>query len=86
MYLLCIGSFDQVLFVGRFKDQRALAVIALVTEPVALFIIFLEKIAAQVEDPATPLDDIAGLVKESRGLIEGCREYLRSVRENIESA
>ena len=34
----------------------------------------LEKIAAQVEDPATPLDDIAGLVKESRGLIEGCRE------------
>lgn len=45
----------------------------------------LEKIAAQVEDPSTPLDDIAGLVKESRGLIEGCRDYLRSVRENIES-
>ena len=44
----------------------------------------LEKIAAQVEDPSTPLDDIAGLVKESRGLIEGCREYLRRVRENIE--
>lgn len=45
----------------------------------------LEKIAAQVEDPATPLDDIAGLVKESRWLVEGCREYLRSVRENIEN-
>ena len=45
----------------------------------------LEKIAAQVEDPTTPLDDIAGLVKESRGLVEGCREYLRSVRENIEN-
>ena len=44
----------------------------------------LEKIAALVEDPSTPLDDIAGLVKESRGLIEGCREYLRRVRENIE--
>ena len=44
----------------------------------------LEKIAALVEDPSTPLDDIAGLVKESRGLIEGCRKYLRSVRENIE--
>lgn len=45
----------------------------------------LEKIAAQVEDPATPLGDIASLVKESRSLIDGCREYLRSVREDIEN-
>ena len=45
----------------------------------------LEKIAALVEDPATPLDDIASLVKESRSLIDGCRKYLRSVRESIET-
>lgn len=43
----------------------------------------LEGIAAKVEDPKTSLDDIGGLVKESRRLIKECREYLRSVRESI---
>lgn len=45
----------------------------------------LEQIAAKVEDPKTSLDDIAGLVKRSQELIKGCRDYLRSVRENMEA-
>ncbi len=45
----------------------------------------LEEIAVKVEDPKTSLDDIAGLVKESRALIKDCRDYLRGVRASIES-
>ncbi len=45
----------------------------------------LEQICSVVEDPSTSLDDIAGLVKESRELVVACREYLREVRENIET-
>ncbi len=45
----------------------------------------LEKIAAKVEDPATALDDIDALLKESDELIGACRAYLRSTRENLES-
>ena len=45
----------------------------------------LEQIAARVEDPKTSLDDIGGLVKRSQELICGCREYLRTVRESIET-
>lgn len=41
----------------------------------------LEKIAAEVEDPATALDDVDRLLKESNELLEACRGYLRSVRE-----
>lgn len=41
----------------------------------------LEKIAAEVEDPATALDDVDRLLKESDELLEACRGYLRSVRE-----
>lgn len=41
----------------------------------------LEKIAADVEDPATALDDVDRLLKESDELLEACRGYLRSVRE-----
>lgn len=45
----------------------------------------LEKIAAKVEDSKTSLDDIGALVERSHELVEGCRRYLRSVRETIES-
>ena len=46
-------------------------------------VVRLDEIAAKVEDPKTSLDDIGGLVKESRRRIKECREYLRSVRESI---
>lgn len=44
----------------------------------------LEEIAAKVEDPKTALDDIGGLVKRSKILIERCRKYLREIREEVE--
>ena len=44
----------------------------------------LEKIAAQVEDPATKLDDIDALVARSNELLKACRGYLRSVKERID--
>lgn len=44
----------------------------------------LEGIAAKVEDPKTSLDDIGALVKRSSKLVKSCREYLRTVREDIE--
>lgn len=40
----------------------------------------LEKIAAEVEDPATSIDDIDKYVKRAKELISSCRTYLRSVR------
>ncbi len=45
----------------------------------------LSEIAAKVEDPKTSLDDIGALVKRSRTLVKQCREYLRSVRETLDS-
>ncbi len=45
----------------------------------------LREIADKVENPNTSLDDIGALVKRSRELIRNCRNYLRSVREEIES-
>ena len=45
----------------------------------------LEKIAARVEDPATGLDEIDRCIKRSDELIGRCREYLRSVRDTIET-
>ena len=45
----------------------------------------LEKIAARVEDPATGLDEIERLIKQSDELIGRCREYLRTVRQKNES-
>lgn len=45
----------------------------------------LEELAAKVEDPKTDLDDIGTLVKKSKKLIEDCRKYLRSIRENIDN-
>ena len=45
----------------------------------------LEKIAARVEDPATGLDDIDRCIKRSDELIGRCREYLRTVRTQIDT-
>ncbi len=45
----------------------------------------LEKIAARVEDPATGLDEIERLIKQSDELIGRCREYLRTVRQTTEA-
>ena len=44
----------------------------------------LEKIAAQVENPATKLDDIDALVARSNALLKDCRAYLRTVKEKID--
>ena len=45
----------------------------------------LEQIAAKVEDPATKLDDIDALVTRSNKLLKECREYLRSVKDKIDT-
>ena len=45
----------------------------------------LEKIAARVEDPATGLDEIERLIKQSDELIGRWREYLRTVRQTTET-
>ncbi len=45
----------------------------------------LETIAKKVEDPATALADIDKLIARSDALIASCREYLRTVRDNLES-
>ena len=45
----------------------------------------LEEIAQKVEDPSTSLEDIDRLVRESETLVDGCRKYLRSVREKVET-
>ncbi len=45
----------------------------------------LEEIAAQVENPETKLDDIDALVGRSKELLKQCREYLRTVKEKIDS-
>lgn len=45
----------------------------------------LEEIAARVENPETKLDDIDVLVGRSKQLLKDCREYLRSVKDKIDS-
>ena len=45
----------------------------------------LDRIAAKVEDPQTKLDDIDALVVRSKELLKQCREYLRTVKEKIDS-
>ena len=45
----------------------------------------LEEIAAKVENPETKLDDIDALVGRSKELLKQCREYLRAVKEKIDS-
>ena len=45
----------------------------------------LEAIAQKVENPETKLDDIDALVGRSRELLKQCREYLRGVKDKIDS-
>ena len=45
----------------------------------------LEEIAAKVENPETRLDDIDALVGRSKELLKQCREYLRTVKDKIDS-
>ena len=45
----------------------------------------LEEIAAKVENPETKLDDIDALVGRSKELVRQCRDYLRTVKEKIDS-
>ena len=45
----------------------------------------LEAIAAKVENPETKLDDIDALVGRSKELLKQCRDYLRTVKDKIDS-
>ena len=45
----------------------------------------LEEFAAKVENPETKLDDIDALVGRSKELLKQCREYLRTVKDKIDS-
>ncbi len=45
----------------------------------------LEEMAAAAQDPATPLEDVGAMVKESKVLVKQCRSYLRTLKETIDS-
>lgn len=45
----------------------------------------LEEILAKVEDPATGIDDIDKYVRQAEELTARCREYLRGVREKVDT-
>lgn len=45
----------------------------------------LDEIAAKVENPETKLDDIDALVGRSKELLKQCKDYLRIVKEKIDS-
>ena len=45
----------------------------------------LDQIAAKVENPETNLDDIDALVVRSKELLKQCRDYLKSVKDKIDS-
>lgn len=45
----------------------------------------LDEIAAKVENPETKLDDIDALVVRSKELLGQCKDYLRTVKEKIDS-
>ncbi len=45
----------------------------------------LEEIAVKVENPETKLDDIDALVGRSKELLKQCRDYLKGVKEKIDS-
>ena len=46
----------------------------------------LEKLAAEVEDPSTGLDDIDKYVKRAGELVNACRTYLRKVRDKVDNS
>lgn len=45
----------------------------------------LERIAARAEDPATGLDDIDRCIRRADELIVRCREYLRTIRNQVDT-
>lgn len=45
----------------------------------------LEDIAAKVEDPQTGIGDMEKYMKRSEVLVRACRDYLRGVRETLDS-
>ena len=45
----------------------------------------LDEIAAKVENPETKLDDIDALVGRYKELLKQCKDYLRTVKEKIDS-
>ena len=45
----------------------------------------LDAIAAKVENPETRLEDIDALIARSKVLLDACRNYLRTVKEKIDS-
>lgn len=45
----------------------------------------LEQIASKVENPETKLDELDALVTRSKELLKGCREYLKGVKDKIDS-
>ena len=45
----------------------------------------LEKIAAEVENPSTGIDDIDKYIRRSDELVAKCRAYLRAARSNIDN-
>lgn len=47
-------------------------------------VVRLEKMAADAQDPKTPIEDIGAMVKESKSLVKDCREYLRTLRDTID--
>ena len=44
----------------------------------------LEEIAKKIENPETKLEDIDKLVARSKELIKACRDYLRTMQEQID--
>lgn len=45
----------------------------------------LEKIASEVEDPSTGLEDIEKRIAEADKLVAQCRSYLRTARKKADS-
>lgn len=45
----------------------------------------LEEIARKVEDPETKLSDIDQYVTRSKVMVKACRDYLRTVKEKVDS-
>lgn len=44
----------------------------------------LEQLAQKIEDPSTGIEAADEMVRQSRKLIELCRDFLRSVRDAVE--
>lgn len=44
----------------------------------------LESLERKIQDPATPLSEVEGLIAQASELIAKCRQYLRTIREGYE--